>query len=46
MRTHIAHFFVRAAWDEANQRIFRDWLLAHPLDVRRYEDVNRRRANA
>ena len=45
-RTHIAHFFVGAAWDEANQRIFRDWLLAHPLDVRRYEDAKRFAAEA
>lgn len=45
-RTHIAHFFVRTAWDEAHQRLFRDWLLAHPFDARRYEDVKRVAARA
>lgn len=45
-RTHIAHFFTSEAWDEANQRLFRDWLLAHPFDARRYEDVKRLAAEA
>ena len=41
VRTHIAHSFYGADWDDANQRIFRDWLLARPLDVRRYEAAKR-----
>ena len=45
-RTHIAHFFESAAWGEVNQRIFRDWLLAHPLDVRRYAEAKRLAAEA
>lgn len=36
VRTAIAHFFVAKDWDSANQRILRDWLLAHPDDVDRY----------
>ncbi|MGJ0390012.1 GrpB family protein [Microbacterium sp. CGR1] len=36
VRTAIAHFFVAEDWDAANQRILRDWLLAHPDDVDRY----------
>jgi GrpB-like predicted nucleotidyltransferase (UPF0157 family) len=40
-RTHIAHFFASAVWGEVNQRLFRDWLLAHPTDALRYQDVKR-----
>lgn len=36
VRTAIAHFFTAEDWDAANQRILRDWLLAHPEDVDRY----------
>lgn len=36
VRTAIAHFFVAEDWDAANQRILRDWLLAHPDDADRY----------
>ncbi|WP_341955898.1 GrpB family protein [Microbacterium sp. LWH13-1.2] len=36
IRSAIAHFFVAEDWDAANQRILRDWLLAHPDDVDRY----------
>lgn len=36
IRSAIAHFFVAGEWDAANQRILRDWLLAHPDDVERY----------
>ncbi|WP_162259835.1 GrpB family protein [Nocardioides sp. Soil777] len=45
-RAHIAHFFDSAQWPEVNQRLFRDWLLSHPLDARRYEDAKRRAAVA
>jgi len=38
-RTHIAHFFTPDQWDACNQRIFRDWLRAHPDDRTRYEAV-------
>lgn len=38
-RTHIAHFFAQANWDENNQRILRDWLSVHPADVARYESA-------
>ena len=38
-RARIAHFFTAYEWDAVNQRIFRDWLIAHPADARRYEDV-------
>ncbi|MHC9045457.1 GrpB family protein [Microbacterium saperdae] len=36
IRTRIAHFFTAADWDTVNQRILRDWLLAHPDDADRY----------
>lgn len=36
IRTRIAHFFTAAEWDDVNQRILRDWLLAHPDDADRY----------
>lgn len=36
VRTAIAHLFVAEDWDAANQRILRDWLLAHPDDADRY----------
>jgi GrpB-like predicted nucleotidyltransferase (UPF0157 family) len=36
LRTRIAHFFTAVDWDTANQRILRDWLLAHPEDADRY----------
>ena len=36
IRTRIAHFFAASEWDAANQRILRDWLLAHPEDADRY----------
>jgi GrpB-like predicted nucleotidyltransferase (UPF0157 family) len=38
-RTHIAHFFDAAQWEACNQRIFRDWLIAHPDDCDRYAQV-------
>ena len=38
-RTRIAHFFAAKEWDAVNQRILRDWLIAHPADARRYEDA-------
>lgn len=40
-RTHIAHFFAAAQWEACNQRIFRDWLIAHPNDRDQYEQVKR-----
>lgn len=40
-RAHLAHFFDAEQWDACNQRIFRDWLLSHPEDRRRYEQVKR-----
>ncbi|WP_460797857.1 GrpB family protein [Microbacterium sp. GXF0217] len=39
IRTRIAHFFPAEQWDAANQRILRDWLLAHPDDADRYQEV-------
>jgi GrpB-like predicted nucleotidyltransferase (UPF0157 family) len=45
-RTHIAHFFDSHGWDQVNQRIFRDWLMTHPDDARRYAEVKRRAAAA
>jgi len=36
IRTAIAHFFVAGEWDAANQRLLRDWLIAHPDDANRY----------
>ncbi|CAH0235223.1 Dephospho-CoA kinase [Microbacterium oxydans] len=36
IRTRIAHFFTASAWEAVNQRILRDWLLAHPEDAERY----------
>ncbi|KQQ67095.1 GrpB family protein [Microbacterium sp. Leaf320] len=36
IRSAIAHFFVAGEWDAANQRLLRDWLLAHPDDADRY----------
>lgn len=45
-RTHIAHFFDRRLWPEVHQRLFRDWLLSHPPDARRYEEVKRLAAAA
>jgi len=36
IRTRIAHFFTASEWDAVNQRILRDWLLAHPEDADRY----------
>lgn len=36
-RTHIAHFFEAGEWESANQRILRDWLVAHPEDRDHYE---------
>lgn len=38
-RTRIAHFFTTGEWDAVNQRILRDWLIAHPADARRYENA-------
>ncbi|MGF6822720.1 GrpB-like predicted nucleotidyltransferase (UPF0157 family) [Microbacterium sp. ZKA21] len=37
IRTRIAHFFPAEQWDDANQRILRDWLLSHPEDAARYQ---------
>lgn len=39
VRTRIAHFFTADQWDGVNQRILRDWLVSHPADARRYEQV-------
>ncbi|GGD67629.1 GrpB family protein [Microbacterium murale] len=44
-RTRIAHFFAAEEWDAVNQRILRDWLIAHPADARRYEDAKITAAN-
>lgn len=41
VRVAIAHFFPADAWDTASQRLFRDWLLGHPEDCERYEEVKR-----
>lgn len=38
-RIRIAHFFTAGEWDAVNQRILRDWLIAHPADARRYENA-------
>ena len=40
-RTHVAHFFPAPQWEHCNQRLFRDWLLTHPADRDRYEQVKR-----
>ncbi|MFI2362988.1 GrpB family protein [Promicromonospora sp. NPDC019610] len=45
-RTDIAHFFTAEQWETCNQRIFRDWLLAHPEDATRYLDAKRAAAEA
>lgn len=45
-RTHLAHFFPSGQWETCNQRIFRDWLVAHPADRERYEQVKREAAAA
>lgn len=39
VRTRIAHFFTADEWDAVNQRIFRDWLVSHPVDAQRYEQA-------
>lgn len=39
VRVAIAHFFTRRDWATVNQRLFRDWLLQHPADRRRYQEV-------
>lgn len=39
VRTRIAHFFHAEQWGAVNQRILRDWLIAHPVDARRYEQA-------
>lgn len=39
VRTRIAHFFNAERWDAVNQRILRDWLIAHPVDAQRYEQA-------
>ncbi|UYO97139.1 GrpB family protein [Microbacterium sp. M28] len=39
VRTRIAHFFPPEQWDTANQRILRDWLLAHPDDAALYQEA-------
>ncbi|MFS0853474.1 GrpB family protein [Microbacterium sp. 179-I 3D4 NHS] len=36
VRTRIAHFFEAGEWDAVNQRLLRNWLLAHPEDATRY----------
>ena len=36
IRTRVAHFFSASAWEEANQRLFRDWLRTHPEDAAQY----------
>lgn len=36
IRSHIAHFFAAEGWDAVHQRVFRDWLIAHPGDAERY----------
>lgn len=36
IRTAIAHFFLASEWETVNQRILRDWLLAHPEEADRY----------
>lgn len=46
VRTRIAHFFAPERWEHANQRVFRDWLLAHPDDAHRYEQVKTAAARA
>lgn len=43
-RTHIAHFFPAEQWAECHQRMFRDWLRAHPEDCDRYAAAKRQAA--
>lgn len=38
-RRRIAHFFDAAGWETVPQRLFRDWLLTHPVDATRYAAV-------
>jgi GrpB-like predicted nucleotidyltransferase (UPF0157 family) len=45
-RTSIAHFFTEENWEENNQRILRDWLLAHPADAAHYESAKVAAVNA
>lgn len=40
-RTRITHFFEAREWATANQRLFRDWLIAHPADAALYEQAKR-----
>jgi GrpB-like predicted nucleotidyltransferase (UPF0157 family)/8-oxo-dGTP pyrophosphatase MutT (NUDIX family) len=40
-RTHVAHFFAASQWAGCNQRIFRDWLRAHPEDRDLYANAKR-----
>ncbi|MFX4273099.1 GrpB family protein [Propionibacteriaceae bacterium Y1685] len=42
VRTHIAHFFTAQQWETCHQRLFRDWLRAHPEDQRVYLEAKRR----
>src|SRR5690606_37426004 len=40
-RTHIAHFFPVADWDDVHQRVFAAWLRNHPDDRDRYAEAKR-----
>lgn len=46
VRVAIAHFFEKRDWATVNQRLFRDWLLEHPVDRQRYQNVKLRSAAA
>lgn len=41
VRTRIAHFFTAEEWATVNQRLFAEWLRAHPDDAALYETVKR-----
>jgi GrpB-like predicted nucleotidyltransferase (UPF0157 family) len=45
-RLRIAHFFMADDWANNNQRVLRDWLLAHPEDMDRYETAKSAAADA
>ncbi len=44
VETDHLHVIPAGRFDELNQRLLRDWLLAHPEDVRRYGELKRRLA--
>lgn len=39
VRIRIAHFFTSEQWQNAHQRVLRDWLRIHPDDAARYQQA-------